>query len=51
MQATARIYFQKAPAKKTKDDLCPVKLCITHNRKRKYYSISDKIKDNTAIRL
>lgn len=49
MQATARIYFQKAPAKKTKDDLCPVKLCITHNRKRKYYSISDKIKDNTWL--
>ena len=49
MQATARIYFQKAPAKKTKDDLCPVKLCITHNRKRKYYSISDEIKDNTWL--
>lgn len=49
MQATARIYFQKAPAKKTKDDLCPVKLCITHNRKRKYYSISDKIKDNAWL--
>ncbi len=46
MQATARIYFQKAPAKKTKDDLCPVKLCVTHNRVRKYYSINEAIKDH-----
>ena len=45
MQATARIFFQKAPAKRTKDDLCPVKLCITHKRERKYYSISELIKD------
>jgi integrase/recombinase XerD len=45
MQATARIYFQKAPAKRTKDKLCPVKLCITHNRIRKYYSISEVIQD------
>jgi integrase len=49
MQATARIYFQKAPAKRTKDDLCPVKLCITHNRVRKYYSISELIKDRTWL--
>lgn len=46
MQATARIFFQTAPAKRTKDDLCPVKLCITHMRKRKYYSIVDKLKNN-----
>jgi len=45
MQATARIYFQKAPAKRTKDDLCPVKLVVTHNRIRKYYSVSEVIKD------
>ena len=45
MQATARIYFLKAPAKRNKDNLCPVKLCITHNRIRKYYSISEVIKD------
>jgi integrase len=44
MQATARIYFQKAPAKRTKGNLCPVKLCITHNRIRKYYSINEVIK-------
>ena len=49
MQATARIYFQKAPAKKTKDDLCPVKLCITHNRKRKYYSVIDEVKDHSWL--
>jgi len=45
MQATARIYFQRAPAKRTKNDLCPVKLCITHNRIRKYYSINEVIKN------
>jgi len=49
MQATARIYFQKAPAKRTTDDLCPVKLCVTHNRKRKYYSISEEIKDHSWL--
>jgi integrase/recombinase XerD len=51
MQATARIYFQKAPARRTKDDLCPVKLCITHNRIRKYYSISEIIKDSDWLFL
>jgi integrase/recombinase XerD len=51
MQATARIYFQKAPAKRNVDDLCPVKLCITHKRTRKYYSISDKIKDTKWLFL
>lgn len=49
MQATARIYFQKAPAKQTKDALCPVKLCVTHNRVRKYYSITDEIKDHNWL--
>lgn len=44
MQATARIYIQKAPAKRNKNNLCPVKLCITHNRVRKYYSINEVIK-------
>lgn len=44
MEATARIYFQKAPAKRTKDDLCPVKLVVTHNRERRYYSIAKRIK-------
>jgi integrase/recombinase XerD len=51
MQATARIYFQKAPAKRNVDDLCPVKLCITHKRNRKYYSISDQIKDTDWLFL
>lgn len=45
MQATARIFFQKAPAKRTKDNLCPVKLCVTHKRIRKYYSIGEIISD------
>jgi integrase/recombinase XerD len=44
MQATARIYIQKAPAKRTRKNLCPVKLCVTHNRVRKYYSINEVIK-------
>jgi integrase len=43
MQATTLIYFQKTKARRTKDDLCPVKLCVTHNRTQKYYSISKKI--------
>jgi len=51
MQATARIYFQKTLVKRTKDNLCPVKLCVTHKRTRKYYSIVDKIKDNSWLFL
>ena len=45
MEATARIFFQKAPAKRTTDNLCPVKLCVTHKRERRYYSIAKRIKD------
>ena len=44
MQATARIFFQKAPAKRSADNLIPVRLCITHNGERKYYSLKEKIK-------
>lgn len=44
MEATARIFYQKAPAKRTVDNLIPAKLCITHKGIRKYYSISDRIK-------
>jgi len=47
MQATARIYYQKAPAKRTADDKYPVKLCVTHRRTRKYYSIVPVLKDNS----
>jgi len=43
MIATARIYIQKSPTRKTVDDLCPVRLCVTYNRKRRYYSIKEKI--------
>jgi len=46
MQATARMFFQTAPAKRTKDNLCPVKLCITYKRNRKYYSILEKLNKN-----
>lgn len=46
MQATARIFIQVAPTKRTKDNLCPVKLCITYNRERRYYSILDRLKNN-----
>lgn len=45
MEATARIFFLKAPAKRSKDNLCPVKLCITHRRERRYYSIAKTIKE------
>ena len=43
MQATTLIYFQKTKARRTKNDLCPVKLCVTHNGIQKYYSISKKV--------
>jgi integrase len=46
MQATAKITFQKRASKRTKDNLCPVKLCITYLRKQKYYSIVGKLKNN-----
>jgi integrase len=45
MEAMARIFFQKAPAKRTKENLCPVKLCVTYRRERRYYSIAKRIKD------
>jgi len=52
MQATARIYFQKAPAKRTKENsFALLKLCITHNRIRKYYSIGEMIKDKEWLFL
>ena len=46
MIATARIYIQKSASRKTQDDLCPVRLCVTYNRKRRYYSIKERIKNN-----
>lgn len=49
MQATARIFFQTAPAKRTKDDLCPAKLCVTHHRTRRYYSLKEVIKKNNWL--
>lgn len=51
MQATARIFYQKAPAKRTKDDLCPVKLCITHKQVRKYYSLAEVVKESKWLFL
>nr|WP_319510188.1 tyrosine-type recombinase/integrase [uncultured Draconibacterium sp.] len=46
MQATAKIFFQTSPAQRNKDGLCPVRLKITHKGKRKYYSITDKLKND-----
>lgn len=46
MQATARIFFLKAPAKRTVDNKCPVKICITHKNERKYYSLTDKLSNS-----
>ncbi|MEN8230902.1 MAG: site-specific integrase [Bacteroidota bacterium] len=46
MIATARIYILKSPSRKTHDELCPVRLCVTHNRKRRYFSIKEKIKND-----
>jgi len=46
MQATVRIFYQKAPAKRTKGNLIPVKLCITHKGERKFYSLKDKVRNN-----
>jgi len=51
MQATARIYFQKAPAKRTVNNLCPAKLCVTHNRIRKYYSLNEMIQNDDWLFL
>lgn len=39
MAVTERITIEKSPSRKTKDGLCPVKLVVTHDRKRKYYSL------------
>jgi integrase len=51
MIATARIYIQKSPSRKTQDDLCPVRLCVTHNRRRRYYSIKERIKNNNWLSI
>ncbi len=53
MEATARIFFQKAPAKRTVNDLCPVKLCVTQRKdqERRYFSIAKRIKKNEWLFL
>lgn len=51
MQATARIFFQKAPARRTAEGLCPVKLCITFNRQRRYYSLKPVIRNDDWLYL
>jgi integrase/recombinase XerD len=51
MQASAKIYYQKSPTKRTKDNLVPVKLEIIHNRVQKYYSISKIIKNTNWLFL
>jgi len=51
MQATASIFYQKAPARRTKDNLIPVRLRIQHKGKRKLYSIKDKISNHEWLFL
>jgi len=46
MQATTGIFYQKAPAKRTKDNLIPVKLRIQYKGQKKFYSLKDKINNN-----
>jgi integrase/recombinase XerD len=46
MQATAHISFFTTQDKRTKEDLCPVKLCITHKRKQRYFSIRERLTKN-----
>ena len=45
MQATTGIFFQKAPAKRTIDDLIPVKLRVQTKNNKKYYSLKEKIRN------
>jgi len=51
MKATARIYFEKSPTKRTKEGFCPVKLCITFNRQRRYYSLKPVIRNDQRLYL
>lgn len=51
MEATARIYVLKSPSRKTQKDLHPVRLCITFNRERRYYSVKEKIKNEEWLFL
>ncbi|MBE0668930.1 MAG: site-specific integrase [Bacteroidales bacterium] len=46
MEATAAIFYQKAPAKRTKDNLIPVRLRIQYKGRKKFYSIKDRISKN-----
>ena len=46
MEVIVRIFFDKTPARRNKDGLIPIRLCITHRRERKYYSIRHKLKNN-----
>jgi len=43
MQATTGIFYQKAPAKRTKKNLIPVKLRVQRKKEKKYYSLKEKI--------
>jgi len=51
MEASARIYVMKSPSRKTQGELCPVRLCITYDRERRYYSIKEKIKKDEWLFL
>jgi len=45
MKATIRIFLQKAQSRRTKNNLCPVKLVITYKKIRRYYSLKDFLKN------
>ena len=51
MQATARIFFQTAPARRTKDDLCPLKLCITHKGSVNITNLKSSLRANGSSYL
>jgi integrase/recombinase XerD len=51
MQATAAIFYQKAPARRTKDNLIPVRLRIQYKGRKKFYSIKDRISNHEWLYL
>jgi integrase len=41
MQATAKIIILKAKSKRNRQNLCPVRLMVTHHREQKFYSLKE----------
>jgi len=44
-------FLSESMGKRAIDNHCPMKLCITHNSQRKYYSINDNIKNHKWLFL